>query len=274
MGIAKFARVALVLWALATAIATGPAFAGAVYLAQAIVTGQDEPERSRGLMLCLKDALVEASGDARLLHDPRVDALALRARDAVSEFRYHDRMSGIPFHDEQGSRGRPYDLIVDFDAAKIDRILADLGDKPWTGSRPTLVALIEVLSDDAHYDLAVDGGKGFSQRNSLAAAAGRYGIAVKLPTSDLLGRVVPEDLIEGNPGSAKLESFARDAGGDATLTGSLVWREQPPAWTGQWRLIADGRVYRWSIAGVSYDDAFLDAVLGAEQILSGHGAPK
>jgi hypothetical protein len=273
MGVAKFARVPLALWAFAILGMGGGAFSAEVYHAQAIVTGQDEPERSRGLALCLKDALVEASGDARLLRDPRVDALLAHAGDAVAQLRYRDRMSGIPFHDEQGSHDRPYDLMVDFDAAKIDKILAELGDKPWTAPRPTLVALIEVLSDDAHYDLAADGGKGFGQRNSLAAVAARYGIAVKLPMSDLLGRARPEDLIEGNPGAAKLESFAYDAGGDAILTGSLTWREQPPAWTGEWRMIENGRAYRWSIAGVSYDEAFLNAVLGAEQILSGHGAP-
>jgi hypothetical protein len=111
-------------------LASGGAAAGTVddlYRAQTIVTGQGGQDRPRGFAECLEQVLVKVSGDPRLIGDPRVVAMAKQAGTFVADFGYRDRMAGIPIHDEQGSRDRPYDLTVSFDPAKIDAALrADL----------------------------------------------------------------------------------------------------------------------------------------------------
>src|ERR1700694_6196040 len=120
-----------VVWVLAAALfgtaAANAARADELYEAQAILTGKREPERLRALPDGLEDVLVKASGDPRLIGDRRLLPLKANAAEFVVSFRYHDRMSGIPVHDEQGTRDRPYDLIVSFDAAKIEAGLRSLG---------------------------------------------------------------------------------------------------------------------------------------------------
>ena len=265
------ARLALAAFALG--LAGGVALADAVYHGRAIVTGELEPERSRGFALAFKDALVEASGDVRLLEDPRVDALAAHAKDDVLHFRYRDRMAGIPHHDEQGSHDRPFDLIVDFDGAKIEHALASLGVQPWTGQRPIVAAFVAVSHGDEHFDLSSDGDEGVDQRAALADAADRYGIELVLPGAERIASARIDDLLVPPIEAGRFVSLAQDLGGDVPLVGSLVWSDQPGGWNGDWRLVAQGRVYRWHVDGVSFDAAFQNAILGAAQILSGHGAP-
>src|SRR4051794_8984086 len=95
-----------------------------LYEARTIVTGAREETRIPGFEDCFADVLVKVSGDPRLLVDPKLTALRGHAAEYVRSYRYHDRLEGIPIHDEQGSRDRPYDLFVDFVPALIDRALA------------------------------------------------------------------------------------------------------------------------------------------------------
>ncbi len=101
-----------------------------LYEATVFVTGQGEETRAPALARALAAVLVKVSGDPRLADDPGVAALAARAPDLVTGYGYRDRMEGIPVHDEQGSRDRPYDLTVAFDAAGVDAALAGLGRAP------------------------------------------------------------------------------------------------------------------------------------------------
>ena len=88
----------------------------ALYRARAFVTGQGEVERARGFALALDEVLVKVSGDPSLRDEPGLTPLEIDAARLVARFDYHDRMSGIPVHDEQGTRERPFDLthISDF----------------------------------------------------------------------------------------------------------------------------------------------------------------
>src|SRR6266699_2040714 len=58
-----------------------------LYEAQAIVTGQREPERLRAFPDCLEDVLVKVSGDPRLIGDPRLVPLKASAESFVAAFR-------------------------------------------------------------------------------------------------------------------------------------------------------------------------------------------
>src|SRR6266851_3611979 len=152
-----------------------------LYQAQTIVTGEREETRLPGFAECLDYVLIKVSGDTRLIGDTRVAALADEARSFVGEFRYHDRMSGIPHHDEQGTRDRPYDLIVRFQPAKIDGALRSLGRAPWTASRPRLVVFLGMRNLLASYMLADDGDRAL-EHEALVAAAARRGVPLMLPS--------------------------------------------------------------------------------------------
>ena len=247
---------------------------GDLYQAQAIVTGQGEVDRRRGFSLCFLEVMVKVSGDPRLFGDRRVAVMAARAGTFVDTFRSRDRMAHKPINDEQGTRDRPHDLTVDFDTAKIDAALQSLGRKPWTAERPRVVIFVAVDNGAVKYLLAQDGERGIDQRDALAAAAAQSGMPMALPSQSALAAAGLNVGTLPEADAQKLDAAARSAGGAVALSGSLVWSDKALGWIANWRLGAEGRVYRWQIRGVSFDDAFRNALYGAAQVLSGNGAPQ
>jgi len=245
-----------------------------LYQAQTIVTGQREPERNIGFALCLEDVLVKVSGDPRLIGDRRLLPLEARAASFVTAFSYRDRMADMPVHDEQGTRDRPYDLSVTFDPSRIDAALASLGRAPWTAARPRLAVFLGVRNGPSTYVLAGEGPEGFEQRLSLIAAADKRGMAVVLPLARVLAAAqLTVDRL--GPGELpRLDSLAKEVGGDIAFAGRLVWNDRALGWIADWHLAWRGETYTWHIGGVSFDNAFRNAMEGALQILSGHGRPR
>src|SRR5438105_9773008 len=103
--------------AAATSLGIGGAVAAekieSLYEARVHVTGQEEPARSNGFALGLADVLVKLSGDPTLIGDAAVATLDKNAGSYVTRFDYRDLMAGIPLHDEQGTRQRPFILTID-----------------------------------------------------------------------------------------------------------------------------------------------------------------
>ena len=127
-----------------------------LYRAQAIVTGQGEANRIIGFASCLEDVLIKVSGAQKLAGDRRLAAYKSNAKGFVRAFGYHDQMSGTPTRDEQGTRDRPYDLIVDFDETKIDDLLKALHIKPWHSHRPILAVFVEMQQGLKSYMVTAD----------------------------------------------------------------------------------------------------------------------
>src|SRR6266481_8401458 len=125
-----------ILAALMFCTATMAAAADDLYRVQTVVTGQGEANRIIGFAACLEDVLIKVSGAVKLAGDPRLAAYQSRAGDFVKSHSYHDQMSGTPIRDEQGTRDRPYDLIIEFDEKKIDGLLSVFGITPWLSHRP------------------------------------------------------------------------------------------------------------------------------------------
>lgn len=244
-----------------------------LYQARAIVTGRGEAERARGFALCLEDVLIKVSGDPRLAGEPALAPLLSEAASLVTGFDYHDRMAGLPLHDEQGTRDRPYDLFVSFDRARIDAALGALGRAPWPAERPRLVIVLGVRDAQVAYVLARDGERGLGQRQSLAAAAAKRGVPIVLPAQAALAAsgVTYDGIAASHPSG--IAALTQTEGADLPLVGTLVWTEAAPGWTADWTIVWHGTVHRWQVRGVSFDDAFRNAIGGAEQILSGHGEP-
>src|SRR5690606_22939725 len=103
-----------------------------LYKAETIVTGTGAAERQRGFRETLAEVMVKASGDASLLGSARLESVLDHASDFVASWEQEDRMKGIPIHDEQGTRDRPFYLRVVFDKAKVDGALQALGLQPWS----------------------------------------------------------------------------------------------------------------------------------------------
>jgi hypothetical protein len=256
---------ALLLSGVARAAETPP-----LYEAQAIVTGQEAAERARGLGLCLEDVLIKLSGDPGLRADPRLQALRPQAGDLVASIRYHDRMEGIPIHDEQGTRERPYDLLVSFDPAKTDAALRSLGREPWTGPRPTLALFIGMKLADQAIVLTEDGDRDFAPRLALADSSARRGVPIALPTAAELAGLSYDRLSPG----PEIERARMAMGGDLVLIGRLIWSDASLSWQAEWEFAWRDTAYRWRGPAVNFDAGFRQGLEGAEQILSGHGEPR
>jgi hypothetical protein len=257
------------------ALCCGPAGAAEgdeLYRAQTAVTGQGEANRLLGFALCLTEVLVKVSGDPRLAGDPHVTAIGPKAASFVRAFRYHDQMAGTPIRDEQGTRDRPYDLIVDFDRDKIDAALRQLGRAPWVGPRPRLAFFLGVRNGPVAFVLARDGERGQGQREALADAAARRGLAVALPNQRMVTTLGLSEADVPRAEPARLDAAAKDAGADLALVGRMEWSDKELAWTAEWRL-AHGSIHEWRLQRTTFDELFRDALAGAAQILSGHGEP-
>ena len=243
-----------------------------LYEGRAIVTGQVPQNRAGGFARSLEDVLVKVSGDLRLVGDPAVAALSARAALLVEQFRYRDRMSGIATHDEQGTRDRPYDLIVRFRPAAVDAALRGLGREPWRGPRPRLAACIAMRKGARSYLVAADGERDL-EREAVAAAAWRRGVSFVLPPRSALASA---GLSFDGVMHADLEALTAAAGamgGDVALAGRLDWRERELVWLSEWRLRVGGEDRRWQARSETFDGGFRAGFGGAAQILSGHGAP-
>ena len=263
-----------VLTAAATAVvaAAAPAPAGSaelpgnLYQATVIVTGTDMRSRPIGFAEALRKVLVNLSGEPRLHDDPRVAPLAARAGAAVASFSYVDRMAGRPVHDEQGTRDRPYNFTVRFVPGRVDKMLAGLGQRPWTGTRPVVVPAIAVAIGPTTYLLSAETPHGAEQRASFADMARDFGLTARFPAdAELAAWGVTTIGFPAPPAAASPN--------DAVVAGTLRFDESLPGWVGSWRWRWRGSVYAWGIRGVSFDEAFRDICRGVLRVASGRGAP-
>ncbi|TIT22341.1 MAG: DUF2066 domain-containing protein [Mesorhizobium sp.] len=245
-----------------------------LYQSQTIVTGQGEVNRQIGFKACLDAVLVRVSGDQRLPKRAEMAALRDKAGSFVAEFRYHDRLEGIPVHDEQGTHDRPHDLTCLYQPEVIDPVLAGLGSKPWLAERPRLAIFLSAEQGARHFALTADDQRGPAMRESFANATGPLVMRIVFPAASLLSASKLDDRSLSHADMATLDQLARKAGADQALAGSIIWRDKELGWVADWRLVMKGKSYKWQVRGVSFDEAFRVAMRGAAQILSGNGQPE
>ena len=183
-------------------------------------------------------------------------------------------MSGTPTRDEQGTRDRPYDLIVDFDDKKVDDLLGTLGLKPWLSHRPVLAVFVEMEQGARKYIVTADAGlSAVPPREALLAASARRGMTIVLPDDAALAKSGLDAAGLANLPPSALAARAAEAGGEVALVGRLKWDDSDLAWATEWQMEWQGRPHRWQVRRATFDEAFRRAIGDAAQILSGNGDP-
>lgn len=238
---------------------------GMFYIGQTTTTGFDTRFRAAGLERDLRQVLVRVSGNPALAHDKRVMLFVPDMMALIQLYSYQDEMAGIPRHDEQGTRDRPYRLTVQFEPEKIDALLARLGDKPWLEPRPTIVPIVLVRGGDAPKDATYlvtrDEPLAADARADLARFAGRYGVAIEVPSA--------EELKAWGIGTKGFPVLASRDG--RVMAGGVVrFRIVTIGWVGVWRMQLGNDLRAWSIGGVELATALDSLVAGAVAEASGH----
>jgi len=236
------------------------------YQATVIVTGTDMRSRPTGFAQCLREVLVKLSGEPRLRNDPRVSKLAADADALVTTFSYVDPRASQKVKDDQGTYDRSYNLTVHFDPTRIDKALANLGERPWRGERPEIVPVLAVRGFASSYLLSANNSAGAEQRGAFVDVARDFDMRVRFPSeAELVGWGVT--LVRFS--SPQIASSPDQA----FVAGTLEFDSTLPGWVGSWRMRWQGTDYEWKISGVNYDEAFRDIVRGVMRVASGHGAP-
>ena len=263
--------------ALGSALALGGSARAAplaeLYQARSIVTGRRPETRNPGMVRCLAQVLVRVSGDPRLAQHPELAALSKTPEAAVTNYAYRDLYAFRPIRDEQGTRDRPYEMTVEYERAKIDAMLAQMGSKPWLAERPRLVVFLAVHHIGSAFMLSSMADQGELMRESFQDAAWNAAMEVVIPSPETIARAgLTVETAPGTPLAALLPFVDRKVG-QVPLVGTLDWSKDLLAWKAAWRLAAQGTEQRWHVAGVNFDAAFRNGVGGAAQLLSGNGVP-
>ncbi|MBO0663876.1 DUF2066 domain-containing protein [Jiella sp. MQZ9-1] len=239
-----------------------------LYTATTFVTGQRLETRKPGIEEAMKTVLQKVTGAARILASRDLDAVLATSESAVVRYSYHDRMEGIPHHDEQGSRDRPYDLTVHFDPAKIDAIVATLGYRKWPLPRPTITPLVRVDFESNRFFVASDAEMGTGERDALLAEAAKRGLPLALPDRSMLQQANAASLDMDAPPPASLVAIAKRAHGAAVLVGILDWDADKLVWKSRWLMPSEGTMSRWQATSETFDGAFRAGLNGAAALLS------
>lgn len=256
-----------VLAALAPTLASAVEVTG-LYKAETLVTGTEEPERTRGFRIGLEEVVIKLTGDAGLAGSPRLASYLARVHDMVTAYEYEDRMKGLPVQDEQGTRERPHFLRMTFDRVQIDALLADLGLTKWSAQRPRLAIWLAVRDARRRYVLTRDGPHGYGQREVLKSASRRRGVPIALADVQTLAavRLGYGDVERANRN--KLAAATRALGAEGQLFGTLTIDAEALYWDVRWTLDCQGRRAKWSAQDVSFDRALHGGLERAAKALS------
>jgi len=238
-----------------------------LYRTETVVTGTEEPERTRGFRVGLADVIVKLTGDVRLAQSETLAPLLEHPHPLVEQFEYEDRMKNLPVHDEQGTRQRPHFLRIRFKAAALDEALSRLGLAKWADNRPVIAVWLGVKTAIGSF-VVTTSGRDYGQRVVIMETAQRGGIPVRLPEGDGSATAVTFDDIAADNFEKMADALK---GADAWLSGDLALTESG-YWDIRWRLRWKGQTHVWTKSGVSFDVAIKDGLQTAALTLSGNAA--
>lgn len=239
----------------------------ALYRSTLVVTGDREETRVPAIPQGFELAAQKLTGNPDIAQDPGFADLAAKAASMIWSYTYHDRKFGVPIHDEQGTRDRPFLLTFQFEKTRMDAAMAKLGEKPWLGPRPTLGIVMEVTDMARTYLLVSDSDRGEDQRASFADASARFGLPVVFAKeADLEAADITPASIDSVP-KEKLAALQKQVQADTIMLGHLDWDAKALGWHATWALPLTPEVGSWEINGVNFDAAFRNAVGGAAKRL-------
>ena len=146
-----------------------------LYKAEVIVTGVQEPERTRGFRSGLTEIIIKLTGRPDLETSPKLVPFIEKAAEYIESFSYEDRKKGIPIHDEQGTRDRSFFLRMTTGGKLVEALKAE-GIELWK-DRPDFEVLLTVQDLRGSYIVAEEAPDGAFPPVSLSLDGGDYRVA-------------------------------------------------------------------------------------------------
>lgn len=200
------------------------------YEGEARVASQEEADRLAALPAALAQVFIKRTGDRGAADDPRLAAALAQAGAWMVQYRYRldsATVGGLP---EQRTT-----LIARFDAAAVDRALADASRQIWPEPRPEPVVWLAI--DDGRGARLLGAGQAQAV-SALTARARQRGLRLTYPLLDLedQGRIDAQRVWNFDLAAAQQASLRYQSG--AVLVGRLF--RQDTQWVAEWRVLQDG----------------------------------
>ncbi len=200
----------------------------------------------------LAQVLVKVSGSDTLLEDEQLNKALGDAERFLRSYSYESADDG------------GLSLRLSYDELAVQSLLRDAGLPLWTANRPTVLTWL-VLNDGGRRRFAGAADPPVAEE-ALRASFGLRGVPLQTPLLDL------EDTARLSPGEAWRQSStalleASQRYRDTELLAGRVARMSDGRWTGDWKMLYEGRWINRSVSGVTlaqFTDA--GAALAAETL--------
>jgi hypothetical protein len=241
-----------------------------LYQLKVEVADQSPAERKQGIARAFDLLLVRITGDNQIAEHEKAEALRLRARQWVRQFRYEEVTPPVPPADGNGGDiilPKPYlQLLIRFDEKAVNKALWDSQLPVWGKTRPAVLVWIAI--QDEQRRALVDPNEVSELHDAMRAHAQRRGLPLVFPLMDLEDQmnISVNDVWANFSDSIELAS-ARYVP-EATLVGR-VQTDFFGAWQVRWTLYQGGRSQSWAMpAAGTFEDVAIAGIDGVADDLA------
>lgn len=233
-----------------------------LYSGSVAVANESATERARGLPIALREVLVKVSGSTDTAEQPEILAALGSAADYLVDSNYRQQVR----NGSNGVNSTVLNLVANFSAEGVNRLLRSAGRPVWTNQRPRVLVWLVIESGTARQ---VASSTQTAALGALMRTAEERGFELVLPEWDYTdqARAPIESLWLGDLRSVKAASTRY--GTTSALLARL--RRTDDGWNSRYSLIALGRNARaeeWQAIHASASAALEDAVAGSANRLA------
>lgn len=177
-----------------------------IYQAEVAVSSQSDEERNKALLPALTQVLVKASGNARILDNPKIKPQLAIAGALEQEFSYSNGSPG----------NKPYLLVLQFDPEGVNKILRDSSAPLWGANRPLVLAWVEYEEPDRVAEI-IDTNSQNTILKFMKQRANERGLPLLFPLMDVtdINKVPVNDIVSMD--TLNLVNAAKRYASDAVL---------------------------------------------------------
>lgn len=199
-----------------------------LYEAHVPVNGSEEENRALAMQQALGQVLVKLSGNSTLLDNPKVQKKLAQAEQFAEQFEYQTQEGQLQ-------------LIVEFDADAVKKLLQNLGLTQWSNARPTLLTWIVIDAEDKQ--TVINQAERPGEAVLLNSQATERGLPLLFPILDLedLRTLKVTDIIVGR--REAIHQVAKRYGVKTIMVGRVISQENE--WEGQWHLLVGNEQLSW-----------------------------